>query len=305
MSIYRKYCAKRWSNKTIKRNLSTVTPIDSQLYIHNTDRMALKSLQAIPLFDKICSKLLSLMNEPQRRIIDMSSKIQITEDQLPNIYRMVKSICCKIGIDMPDLYLELDREPNAYTYGTEKFSITINSGLLECLEDDEIYAVLAHECGHIACNHVLYLTIGDFILHGGSYGIEKIGNALSKSFVGGIVTTTIESSLELAYYHWQRCSEISADRIATICCGSAKPVLECMMRLAGGTTHIDSEINRDLFVEQSEKYIELTKENKINKALEFWLTKGCTHPLLAVRAFEIQQFANSDEFKKTLLYSRD
>ena len=186
---------------------------------------------------------------------------------------------------MPKIYLKLDREPNAYTYGTEKKSITIHSGLIECLEDDELYAVLAHECGHIACNHVLYHTIGALILDGGHFGVKKAESILSKTIIGSIATATTEATLGLAFYHWQRCSELSADRIAVICCGSATPVIESMMRLAGGTTHIDAEINTELFIAQAE-YQKLTEENKGNKLLEFGLTYNHVHPLLAVRALE-------------------
>ena len=241
------------------------------------------------------------MNDKQNTIINMSTKIHITEKQLPKIYSMVKSICNKIGIEMPELYLQLDRSVNAFTYGTEKFTIIVNSGLIECLEDDELYAVLAHECGHIACKHGLYHTIGGMVLSGGIIGLHEIANHLNnKGFVGtiaGSVVDTIDSALELAFYHWYRCSELSADRVAVICCGSAKPVIETMMRLAGGTTHIDTEIDKDLFISQAVDYQESMKKNVVNKGLEFLLTKNDTHPLLAVRAYEAEKFAKSPEFK--------
>ena len=296
----RTYKSKKWTKNIVAKNSRITTPIDCEKYIHKTDRAALAALKAIPLFDKACSKILSIMNEPQRRIIDMSNKIHITEKQMPKIYYMVKSICTKIGIDMPELYLKLDREPNAYTYGTEKFTITIHSGLLECLEDDEIYAVLAHECGHIACKHVLYHTIGMFILDGGHMGMHKLESILNKTLIGGLITTTVDSTLELAFYHWLRCSELSADRVAAICCEDANPVIETMMRLAGGTTHIDLDIDRDLFIDQAEEYIEITDDKKINKALEYWLTRNDSHPLLAVRAYQAREWTKSEEFTNAL-----
>ncbi len=298
--MFRQLKAKRWVKKIVKKNQSQTQPIDCEKYIHPTDRITLAALKKIPLFDTLCSKVLSVLNEPQRNIIDMSSKVHITEDQLPRVYYMVQSICTKLGIDMPNIYLKLDREPNACTYGTEQISITINSGLLECLEDDELYAVLAHECGHIACKHVLYHTIGAFILDGSSMGLHKLENVLNKGLIGSIVTTAVDSALELAFYHWQRCSELSADRVAVMCCESAIPVIESMMRLAGGTTHIDSEIDRDLFIAQAEEYQRLTADNKINKGLEYWLTRGNTHPLIAVRAYEAKKWAATEEFSKAI-----
>ena len=73
-------------------------------------------------------------------------------------------------------------------------------------------------------------------------------------------------------------------------------IIETMMRLAGGTTHIDSEINKDLFISQAADYKQIIDESKVNKALEFLLTKDNEHPLLAIRAYEAQQFAVSEEF---------
>ena len=298
---FRKYKAKKWTKKIISQNMKVITSVDCEQYIHSLDKTALESLKKIPLLDTICGKILSVMNDKQNTIINMSGKIHITEKQFPKIYLMVQSICNKIGIDMPELYLELNREPNAYTYGTEKFTIIIQSGLLECLEDDELYAVLAHECGHIACKHGLYHTIGGMVLSGGIFGLHELGNYLNGKGVWGNIASNIvssvDSALELAFFHWHRCSEFSADRVAVICCGSAEPVIETMMRLAGGTMHFDSELNRELFVLQATEYRQSMEKDIINKGLEFLLTKNNSHPLLAVRAYEAQLFANSDEFK--------
>ena len=67
----------------------------------------------------------------------------------------------KLGIDIPEIYLELDVVPNAYTYGDTKPFIVITSGLLETMPM-EYYDVIAHECGHIACIILYYTTIANF-----------------------------------------------------------------------------------------------------------------------------------------------
>ena len=123
--FFREQKAKRWTKKQINKNLNVRTPIDCEQYIHSADRTALAALKKIPLLDTVCSKILSFMNDKQVNIINMSSMIHITEKQLPKIHIMVKSICKKIGIDMPELYLMLNREPNAYAYGTENYPIRV------------------------------------------------------------------------------------------------------------------------------------------------------------------------------------
>lgn len=294
---FREQKAKQWAKRQIRKNLNASEPVNCKQFIHGADKAALSALKKIPLLDTVCSKVLSVVDYSKYNVIRMSSMVHITENQLPKIYVMVKSICNKIGIEMPDLYLKMDREVNATTYGTEKFTIVVNSGLLECLEDDELYAVLAHECGHIACNHGLYHFLAGLLLGGSEIGLaEYLGN---KGIVGGVINSVmslVDDALELALFQWSMCSELSADRIAAICCGSANPVIETMMRCAGGTKHIDSEIDRDLFIAQAVNYQQMVNDNKVNKTLEFILTRKQTHPLLAVRAYEVQQFANSKEF---------
>lgn len=266
-------------------------PAIPQEYQHDYDRRALKDLKAIPIFDKICSKFIQLFDEKTSYMIDMASKIRLSEEQVPRVYNMLPGICEKLGIDeVPPIYLELDRVPNAYTYGDKHPAITVTSGLLECLTDEEIYAVLAHECGHIACQHVLYHTMGKLILNG---GLELIGG-------GNLITAAVALSLKLAFYHWMRCSEFSADRAAVICCGKTEPVVRTMMRLAGGTSHIGDEINMDLFVEQAADYQELRNKSKFNKFIEFAVISTQTHPLLSVRSHEAMNWFESEQYQTIL-----
>ena len=192
--LLKTYKSKKWTKRIVNKNLKAIS-IDCEKYIHHTDRKALAVLNGIPFFDKICSKILSVINEPQEYIMNMSSKIHITQNQLPKVYNMVRSICNRIGITMPDLYLQLDREPNAFAFGTENISITITSGLLECLEDDELYAVLAHECGHIACKHMLYHSMAKIIFDVEKRGVKRL------ALVNTIIEDVVSTPLKLALYY--------------------------------------------------------------------------------------------------------
>lgn len=266
-------------------------PANPQDYLHDSDRRALTELKRIPIFDKVCSKFIQLFDERVFGITDMASKIRLSENQVPRIYNMLPEICEKLGIkEIPPLYLELNRDPNAYTYGDKNPSITVTSGLLECLTDEEIYAVLAHECGHIACQHVLYHTMGQVILNG---GLELLGT-------GSLITAAVATSLKLAFYYWMRCSEFSADRAAVICCGKSEPVVQTMMRLAGGTSHIGDEIDRELFISQADDYQDLRNSSKLNKLIEFCVISNQTHPLLSVRASEARNWLKSEQYQNVV-----
>ena len=197
---------------------------------------------------------------------------------------LLPPICEKLGIDVPELYVELNVNPNAYTYGDTKPFIVITSGLFETMPDELIPTVLAHECGHIACHHTLYRTMGRIILNGVFSMISGIGNV-------------VLYPVQLAFAYWMRCSEFSADRAAAICDGSSDKVVEMCMRFAGYDKDIMADANADLFMEQAEEYRKMVDDSAWNKTLEFLLFQNYDHPLNAVRAYEAREWAQSERFK--------
>lgn len=255
------------------------------VFVHESDRAALKALKAIPGFTTVFKAFMNVWSERQYRIQNMSSKIKLSEEQMPKYYNMLPPICEKLGIEVPDLYLELDVNPNAYTYGDTKPFITITSGLLETIPDELIPTILAHECGHIACHHTLYTTMGSAILNGAS----MVGNFFG---LGKLVSLP----LQIAFYYWMRCSEFSADRAAAVYVGNADSLTEVCMRLAGWDKDILAEASKDLFMKQALEYKEMIKSSKWDKTLEFFALMKSTHPFTAVRAYEIDQWVKTEEF---------
>lgn len=253
-------------------------------YIHEMDRKALEALKQIPGFTPLMKGFMKVFNERTFHILNMSGKVRLSETQYPHIYAMLPPICETLGIKEPELYLELDRTPNAYTYGDNDVFITITTGLLEYMNDDEIRTVLAHECGHIACHHVLYHTMGSFLLSG----------AASMLGLDGLFTT----ALQLGFSYWERCSEFSCDRAAAICAGSPDPVVDVMLRLAGGGKDLGLPVNRDEFITQATEYKQYIQDSTWNKVLEFMILKDQNHPLLSVRAYDIIEWCNGKDFQR-------
>ena len=261
-------------------------PFDYERYTHEADRATLKALKAIPGFSLLTKGFMNLWNEPQGRILNMSSRIRLGPDQMKKYYDMLPPICEKLGIGMPELYLEMNVTPNAYTYGDTAPFIVITSGLLETIPEELVPTVLAHECGHIACRHALYITMGRMILSGAagvmSYFLK----------FGGLLSVP----LQVAFYYWMRCSEFSADRAAVLCDGTPRKMQEVCMRLAGWDKNIDADANMDAFLRQAVDYRELINGSTWNKTLEFMVLSGADHPLTAVRATECGEWAKSERF---------
>lgn len=265
---------------------------DSEKYTHEADRAALKALKAIPGFSTFLKAFMNVWNERQQRILNMSSRIKIGENQMKKYYDMLPPICEKLGIPVPELYLEMNVVPNAYTSGDTAPFIVITSGLLKTLPEDLIPTILAHECGHIACHHVLYLTMGRIVLQGAG---SVLGSVLR---LGTLLTVP----LQLAFYYWMRCSEFSADRVAVLCDGTDRKMEEVCLRMAGWDKEIDAEVSLDAFLEQAADYKDLINESKWNKALEFLILSQASHPLMAVRATECRNWYYSKEYQDAVNY---
>lgn len=259
-------------------------PIDSRFFTHPSDRAALKALKAIPGFHQFMKAFMSVWNEKLFRIENMSSNLKVTERKAKKYHDMLIPICEKLGIEVPELYLKFDDDANAYTYGDTKPIIVVTAGLLERFDDDLVATVLAHECGHIACHHTLYLTIGRLILGGTILTANRFNLA-------GLIT----EPLEMAFAYWMRCSEFSADRAAIICDGNAKKMTELCMRFSGYDPRYCGEIEISDYLEQANEYYEMMKDSKVNKLMEFYQYRMIDHPLNVVRAFEADKWAKGGE----------
>ncbi|MBP3891374.1 MAG: M48 family metallopeptidase [Solobacterium sp.] len=256
--------------------------IDANFYMHEDDKKALDALKSFPGFTAIIKGFFNNWNERQARILFMSSYIKASPTQFSKYYEMLPPICKKLGIEIPDLYISQDVVPNAFTTGDEHPSVVLTSGLLKALPEYLIPTVLAHECGHIACKHVLYRTVGASIL-AGTY-LFGLGRLMSLP-------------LQVAFYYWMRCSEYSADRAAIICDGGSEKLNELCIRLSGYDKAIDADVSPEEFRNQGLAYRKYIKESKWNQTLEFLLLHNRTHPFMAVRALEATEWANSIQFK--------
>lgn len=263
--------------------------LDSNLFLHESDKAAMNALKAIPGFHQVMKAFMKVWNEQQFKLINMSTNVRLSETQMSKYYDMLPPICEKLGIEVPEIYVELDVEPNAYTYGDTNPFIVITSGLFETLPEKLIPTVIAHECGHIACHHALYRTMGRLLLEGASTFVTGLGNIALYP-------------IQLAFAYWKRCSEFSADRAAMIYDGSAINVMEMCMRFAGFDKDIMAEPDLESFMKQAEEYKALVEDSKLNKTLEFILFQKYDHPLNAVRAYEAREWEKTERFKNIQTY---
>lgn len=251
-------------------------------FIHPEDAAALEQLESIPGFPAFVKKVLELGLEQMQYGINMASAIRLSPTQLPDIYHHLPPICEKLGIEEPEFYLKMDPVPNAWTFGDTRKYITITSGLVEVLNDRELDAVIAHECGHILCRHVLYHSIATYILN----GIDSLG-------ILGACTVPIQ----YAILYWYRKSELSCDRVGAFIT-DPQTAAYTEARLAGGPTSITRDINLEEWARQADLYEEIRTDGLWNKALQVYAIAAQTHPFSAVRVREVLKWAETEQYRR-------
>lgn len=253
-------------------------------FIHPEDAAALRQLESIPGFPALVKKVLSLGFEELQYGLNMATAIRLSPTQLPNLYNHLPPICKKLGIQEPELYLQMNPMPNAFTFGDTRIFITITSGLVEMMEGEELDAVIAHECGHIVCHHVLYHSIAQIIFSG----------AASLGILGHLAMP-----IQLALLYWSRKSELSCDRCGSVIT-SPEVITRVMARLSGGPRSITQEINFEEWARQADKYDEIKNENLWNKSLQIYAIAKEDHPFAAVRVREILKWGQSPQYQNLM-----
>lgn len=250
-------------------------------FIHPEDDAALRQMEAIPGFPQMVKKILAIGIEQMSYGLNMASAIRLSEKQLPELYHHLPPICEKMGIPEPEFYLQMDPVPNAWTSGDTRIWITVTSGLVDMLNDEELDAIIAHECGHILCRHVLYHTLAQWLSKG-------------LSFNGLLDKLTVPAQFALMY--WQRKSELSADRAAALVT-SPKTVAQVMARLSGGCLELTKKVDLEEWAKQADRYNEIKNDGLWNKTLQMTITAFQSHPFAAVRVREILKWGESEQYK--------
>ncbi len=250
-------------------------------FIHPEDAAALRQLESIPGFPALVKKFYALGYEQLYYGTNMASNIRLSAKQLPELYRHLPPICARLGIPEPEFYLEMNPMPNAYTFGDTHIFITMTSGLVEMLGDDELDAVLAHECGHILCHHVLYHNLANLLVN----GADALG-------ILGMFTAPIKYAL----LYWQRKSELSCDRAGAVVT-SPETVAKVMVRLSGGPISVTEHVNVDEWAHQADIYESIRNDGALNQALQIYAVMGQSHPFAAVRVREILKWGRSQQYR--------
>src|SRR6267378_7902511 len=89
----------------------------------------------------------------------------VTRQQQPRLYNLLENLCISRGIPMPKLKVMDSPALNAFATGLNRrqYAVTVTTGLLKALNDQETEAVLGHELTHIRNGDVQLMVIAVII----------------------------------------------------------------------------------------------------------------------------------------------
>jgi len=269
-------------SETKKKRLKTFPDIEAKDFQHPWDAKATEALRNVPGLDKVIAKILEYGLERIFYLENTASNVRVTARQFPRLYRALGWGCKILGVEEPELYIEMNPLPNAYTYGHTRPFIVLSSGLVDMLDDEERFFVISHELGHIKAGHVLYTII--------ARNIAEIVALAGQATFG--IGTVLGQGMVLALHDWYRKAELTCDRAGLLCVQDIDPCIRTFMKLAGGARQLYSEMDKQEFLRQIRSY-EDADVSTLNKVYKILITAYRTHPFPIMRAKELDAWHSS------------
>jgi Zn-dependent protease with chaperone function len=261
--------------------------LNADRFRHPLDLQATNTLKQLPGVDIAIRSVLGSVAEQFFYLNNIASSVLVSEKQLPDLHKLLIEACEILDLEPPQLYVQQNPTPNAYTFamrGKQPF-VVLHTSLIEMLTPEEIQAVIAHELGHLKCEHGVYLTMVNVLVLAANM-LPPWGTVLAQS-------------LQDQMLQWVRCAEFSCDRAALLAIQDPKVVMSVLMKLAGGSPTLSPQLNLDAFIEQAKAYDTIGTDS-LGEMLQAAQTAQLTHPVPVIRAREIDRWASSVEYQKIL-----
>jgi Zn-dependent protease with chaperone function len=268
-----------------------LTGIDASDFRHPLDKDLTAFVRAAPLSgvgEMAIRRSLALVEQGVRLDL-LSSSVKTSASQLPELHEAVAECSRILDLDVtPELYVQSNPQANAFTLalqgeaGAEASApiIVVTSALLDRCTDEEVMAIIGHECGHLKCEHSLYLTLGGLA----STPLRAL------PFLG--------SQLESLLQSWRLAAEYSCDRAALLVAQDVNVVAGAMLKLFAGTARVT---NTQAFVDQTREYDELLERaNPLVRRSVRMQNEQRTHPLPVKRVSELKKWFDSKDYARIM-----
>ncbi len=257
---------------------------------HPWDAEALAAVRAVPMADKLLSKVMGATVDKMSRFRYLAGSVRITDKHVPELWALHVEAATRLDMEPPPLFLQQNPQLNAFAVGSGKPFIALTTGLVDTLEPRQLVAVLGHELTHIRLGHALYRTLALLLASGGVGLLDRVLG------IGAILATP----LKVALMRWYQMSELSADRGGLLAVASLDEHIRTEMALAGGSSRYGDKFSTGAFLEQADEAEAMRDSDMLLYALELLESNQRTHPLPAWRVHHVARWARKEAFFQIL-----
>lgn len=224
----------------------------------------------------------------------LADDTRLSRRQAASVFRHVEEVSELAGMDTPRVFLNTHHEVNASALGQHKPILLLHSALIDQFTEAQLRAVIAHELGHVKCQHTFYKVV--------AHKFAPIA-AIAASVPGG---SLVAMALQWHMNDWSRKAELSADRFGLLVTDDLDTVQTMLIQLAGGSSIVADELSADEFRQQADEYRAVSRHGQKPKTtlekIEYYATELIlnpdlkTHPWPAIRFVELEQWAQSRQY---------
>ncbi len=260
-----------------------LTEISPKAYQHPADRATTAALANVPYLDQVVRKLVALGYERGLRTATLGAAVRLSDRQLPHIHKLQREVFNVLDHEpVPDLYMTQHPMANAFTGGSERPVVVVNSELIRLLDENGQRVVLAHEAAHVHSDHVLYLTALAIL--------QRLvqGTAGRIPMLAGLPMLAVYYAL----LEWSRSAELSCDRAAALVTRDPQAVCRTLMVISAGEAA--EQLSLDAFIAQGIDYDEVGGPAKLTRMMQ---DLNVTHPLPVRRVRHLLDWVQGGDYE--------
>ena len=181
----------------------------------------------------------------------------VSEQEAPELYRMVRTLTTATNMPMPRLYMTPDAQPNAFATGRneKKAVVAVTRGIMDLLTEDELRGVIAHELAHVRNRDILIGSVAAAIamgitlvarmamwgaMFGGGGDDDEGGGNIFGLLILSILAPLAAMLLQMAL---SRSREFEADRTGAHTLGTGEPLARALEKMQTAAQKIPMDVN--------------------------------------------------------------
>jgi len=179
----------------------------------------------------------------------------VTEQELPEIYSIVRNLTTQADMPMPRIYVIDSPQPNAFATGRNPnhAAVAVTTGILQILNRQEMEGVIGHELSHVRNRDILISSIAAmlaaalsifarmaFFFGGGRRSRDSGAIGAVVSLAALILAPIAAMIIRLAI---SRSREYQADESGAILTGQPLNLASALRKLEVGTSRVPMNVN--------------------------------------------------------------